>query len=259
MKLPSLFSGAVAGLLAVCLIGASASAGAPDAQPIYRLVWNIAPQNPMAEAREIAPGGAVARLKLTPPALFSAPRDIVDEKGEVLVAAGMQLVGLKSDAVIACTIHSVPKPGGQALLFLGALKRVCLIDADRDGAFETRFLRATNAPAFFLLRGRLSDRQQPILPIRLTRLDPEDIYRGPRIVIMLSKSSRTDKTIVLDTDVGNDDRPFSLSAKVRVSGALLPTVVDLYGARIEVSKGPAGTITVRALTPFQAEALDFWD
>ena len=172
---------------ALCLSAAAGAQGTSGGgrPPIYRMVWNVAPQGNVGETRTIGPGEVAVTLALTPPALLRTTEDVRDARGEVLAPAGTQFVVLASRARIACTVHQMRRPGIEQALFLGSLKRLCLLDDDRDGRFERRFLRSTNGQAYFLLRGRLSDRQQPIEPVALVEESPAALRDAPVIEMRL--------------------------------------------------------------------------
>lgn len=249
----------LAAALALAGLGLSAAAAAQERPPIYRMVWNVRPQGLVGETRIIRPAERALTLALTPPALFRTAQDVRDAQGEVLAPAGTQFVGLLSAARIACTIHQMERRGVEQALFLGSLKRICLIDADRDGRFERRFLRSTNGQAFFLLRGRLSDRQQPIEPVALIEEDVGSLRGAPTIQVKLDRGSEADQRVILTMEVGGDGHGFALGPRLVRRAPSLPATFDLYGGRIEVAPQPDGTFRVRTLAPFSAQHLDFWD
>lgn len=243
---------------AILAAGALQTAAAAQSQ-IYRMVWDIPSQSALTQTSDLVGGTEFARLKLTPPGLFQATSDVVEPDGALLVSAGTQLVRLQSAMQIACTFGPTKKNGGESVLFAGSLKRVCLLDADNDGKFEARFLRATNGPAFFLLRGRFSDRVQPILPTRLALIDPNLIENGPRLAIRLAKRSNPDTSVFLEADVGGERSPLPLEITIRADVSQLPATFDLYGGTIQVTKALNNKFAVRVLRPFHSQALDFWD
>lgn len=251
--------GPMVAALALASLCCPAAAGAQQRPPIYRMVWNVEAQGTIGETHVVRPGEVALTLQLTPPALFRAARDVRDNAGNVLLPAGLQLVGLQSEARIACTIRQTERRGAEQLLFLGSLKRICLIDADGDGRFERRFLRSTNGQAFFLLRGRLSDRQQPIEPAELVALPPAATEGPPVIEVTLDRSSRADRRVLLTVAVGAAGHGFALGGRLSANASSLPAAFDLYGGRIEVSSRPDGSFAVRTLARFSASALDFWD
>lgn len=250
---------AIATLGAAIVAAGAVQTGATEQLPIYRMVWDIPPQSTMTQMSGLVGGTEFARLKLTPPGLFRATSDVVEPDGSLLVSAGTQLVHLQSATQIACTFGPMKKSGSESVLFLGSLKRVCLLDADNDGKFEARFVRATNGPAFFLLRGRLSDRIQPILPTRLAVIEPNLIENGPRLAIRLAKRSNPDTSVILEADVGGEPSPLALKINIRANVSQLPATFDLYGGAIQVTKAADNKFAVRVLRPFHSQALDFWD
>lgn len=249
-----------AALAVLVVFGPACSAlGAAERAPIYRMVWNVIPQGSNPDSPAVEPGGEAIRLKLTPPGLFRTDADIKLSTGELLIPTGTQLVKLRSTATLACTFGPMEKAGAESVLFLGSLKRVCLLDSDNDGSFESRFLRVTNGKAYFLLRGTLSARLQPIVPTKLTSIDPTLIENGPRLSVIIAEGSRPDKAITLVADVGNDQWPIPLGFQVRGKGADLPVVFDVYGGRVEIGRASQTSFSVRVLEPFHEEGLDFWD
>ena len=242
---------AVASIALMLPVAPSASAG-----PIYRLRWNIPVPQVETGPVEITTKQELLRLPLAPPALFETPADVVDTEGRTLVPGGMQLVGMVSDAAIACTIHKLAKKGADAALFLGSLKRICLVDEDRDGQYDGYFVRATNAPAYFLLRGRLGA-WQPIRKARLLSIAPERIIDPPRVALFASASPG--KWVELWANAGNDRDPFPLRGGKRFNAAQLPADFPLYGGHVILAANKTGTFTATLKGPFEAELLDFWD
>ena len=236
----------------------SATPAHSEDRPIYRMVWNVDQAAPL-ESVQVSPGDEILRLKLVPPALYQAVTDVRSAQGSVVIPAGMQLVGIKSDVRMACTFSPMRKAGTDNVLFLGALKRICLIDRTGDGAFDASFERATNHGAFFLLRGRLPERLQDVTPAELAALRPDEIDDGPRLSLKLSRNSRIDGTTTVIGDVGGDEEPISLVFRVKLRPADFPAIVPAYGGAVRLSPTQGGAYTVSASGKFDASELDFWD
>jgi hypothetical protein len=236
----------------------SQNAAVAKSKPIYRLKWNIGPTAANNEFREFKPGDEVLRLILQPPGLLQATEDILEPNGDLLIPKAQQLVQLVSESKIACTIHSVKKNGAESIGFFGSLKRVCLYDSNNDGLYDLRFLRATNYPAYFLLRGRLSGGMKPIRPSTLETLAPDEIDGPPRVALKLQTSEKSGY-FALIADVGDDWSPFGLNAGLRGNVTQLPLSFEFYGGIVDVKKSSNGTYLIRTRGTFSAQDLDFWD
>jgi hypothetical protein len=226
--------------------------------PIYRLKWNVAPTAGNDVFREYKPGDEVLRLPLQPLGLFETTDDIVENNGDLLIPKGQQVVQIVSDAKIACTIHSVKKNGLESIGFFGSLKRICLYDSNVDGLYDQRFLRATNYPAYFLLRGRLSGGMKEIRPTKLESISPDKVFAPPRVALKLKASEKSER-FALVADVGGDWSPFNLIDGLSGKTSQLPQSFEFYGGIIDVKKSPSGRFLIRTRGTFSAQDLDFWD
>lgn len=227
-------------------------------RPIYRMVWNIDQTAPL-DSIQVNAGDEILRLKLVPPALYQAVTDVRSAQGMVVIPAGMQLVGIKSEVRMACTFSPVRKAGADKVLLLGALKRICLIDRTGDGLFDASFERATNYGAFFLLRGRLPERLHSVIPTELAALKPEEIGDGPRLSLKLGGDSKIHGTTTVIGDVGRDEDPIPLVFRVKLKPADFPAIIPAYGGAVRLSPNQNGVYTVSASGKFDASELDFWD
>jgi len=242
-------------LMALAGLTAAAPAAGEDA-PAYRMVWNILPQGEVGKTKLIGEGAEIAELKLTPPALYRVPADVHDERGKILLPEGVQLVGLQSEVRMACTINPISKSGPNAILFAGGVKRICLIDQDGDGQFESQMRLSTNEIYFyFRLRGRLPDRRASITPIELESLPPTDIEYGPLITIYLKRRDSPDQPVDLTATVGS----FDLVPRYRADFAGLPRDFQIYGGIIHIASSPDGRFEASITKPFVGQELDFWD
>lgn len=242
-------------VLAIAGMTAAAPAVGEKA-PTYRMVWNILPQGEVGKTRLIADGAEVVELKLTPPALYRVPADVYDERGKILLPEGVQLVGLQSDVRMACTINPISKSGPKAILFTGGVKRICLIDQDGDGRFESKYLLSANEVYFyFRLSGRLPVSRKSIAPIELDSLSPEEIEYGPLITIYLRHGDKPDQPVEMAATVGS----FDLFPNYRVDLADLPQDFQLYGGAIRIARSTDGRFEASIIKEFDSRELDFWN
>lgn len=129
------------------------AAGQGPAFPLWKLApFETIDSKPMAEA------GDIAHIRMLPASLLVLDADFYQDNGRIAVPKGTQLIGLRHDSAVACTIFPPRLALGAAIFALGADRHLCLIDDNRDGAFDRYYFRQTDEAGFYNLLERLPNR-----------------------------------------------------------------------------------------------------
>ena len=78
------------------------TSGGPGSRHYYTAVWRVVPDLPMAATQWVGPNRAITSARLEPPRLFANGADVKTPDGKLLVPAGMSLIGLLSQTLVAC-------------------------------------------------------------------------------------------------------------------------------------------------------------
>jgi hypothetical protein len=144
---------AVLALLAGLAGQPAVAAGQGPAFPLWKLApFETIDSKPMAEA------GDIAHIRMLPASLLVLDADFYQDNGRIAVPKGTQLIGLRHDSAVACTIFPPKLALGAAIFALGADRHLCLIDDNRDGTFDRYYFRQTDEAGFYNLLERLPNR-----------------------------------------------------------------------------------------------------
>lgn len=120
-------------------------------------LWTLVPLETV-EQKALTEPGEIARIGMFPASLLVLDSDLFQDNGRIAVPKGTQLIGLRHDAAIACTIFPPRLALGAAIFALGADRHLCVIDDNRDGTFDRYYFRQTDEAGFYNLIERLSNR-----------------------------------------------------------------------------------------------------
>lgn len=134
-------------LLAVLAFALSAGEGraAPgtlNAQS-FELQWVLEPNVVSTGDAWVGRHRVVVATRLLPTGLFVANAPVTAADGTILMGVGQQLVKLHARQLTACNLS-------RGMTGRVVNKRVCLIDTDNDGTFDSYFERGSNPSNFFL-------------------------------------------------------------------------------------------------------------
>lgn len=127
-----LASSAVAIILALAMLPAPAIAAVDDLQ----IDW-IVPAGTFADAKTVERGNVVFNVKPLPRKLYATTRDVTATGGQKLLPAGAQLYAMIGIHLLACSQAQGPEG------YASHSSRICLLDSDGDGRFDSYFERNT--------------------------------------------------------------------------------------------------------------------
>lgn len=167
-------------LLAAALASVPAVAQNPFVRPVpaapadeYQIAWKLAPAVDAKPEAWVKKNRDVVRTRMLPERLFAADADIRSAAGELLLPKDMQLLGMDYARAMVCSVASGPA-GSRA-----AGKRVCLLDEDGDGDFDSFFDRTLGRSSFntdghwFIMNQPLDRGRAPVGPVTLVPIASE--------------------------------------------------------------------------------------
>lgn len=190
------------GALAISITG-SANAFAADGWLDYQAVWQLGTLEKASQAGWVKPGKEIYRIPLLPVRLFEVPETISISGGSVLLSKGSQLILMESKKYIACSLERGSKNT------LSEKNRVCLIDSDLDGVFDSYLLRSFRAGFYggegqnYALAGKFNEDIRSIGSIKLLEIDPKLYLRAPHILLTFGSISDKSQSFLTYTSVGN--------------------------------------------------------
>lgn len=164
--------GLVLAATAGALLAGAGQAAAQDAPRHYELNWIIGPHQIPSGDFWVRKMGQIVETRLLPPELYAAEAPVAAADGTLLMAAGQQIARLRARQLIACNIRR--GPGGRA-----SSKRVCLVDTDNDGRFDSYFERGTGGYYWFELSGEIPERMRGIAAPAFRTLPPGEMADAP--------------------------------------------------------------------------------
>jgi hypothetical protein len=240
----------------------------PRAPNGYVLAWTFEPHAVPAEPLWVKEQAQIVETRLLPTALYGVDADVKDAKGQLLIAAGGQLAGLKADKLIACT---VPK----AATGLAKSNRVCLVDSDGDMKVARYFTRGGGGDYWFTLEDELPSTLNAVAaPLALVTLDPKAMIGAPLVSLHYQRILDGGIQIPLTQEGGNMVR-FHLkvgAGKRRewmirecrapvlpsmCTSTHFPSTLKLAGLELEVLERRKEDIKVRVIAPFGGIAVKF--
>lgn len=168
--------------LTTALLFASAPVAAqnPFVRPVpaapadeYQIAWKLAPATSVQPEAWVKKNRDVVRTLMLPERLFAAAADIRSATGELLVPKDMQLLGMDYARAMVCSVAK--GPAGSRV----AGKRVCLLDEDGDGDFDSFFDRTMGRSTFntdgywFIMNQPLDPARAPVAPVALVSIPSE--------------------------------------------------------------------------------------
>lgn len=140
----------------------------------YQIAWKLGP-SPTKPGGWVQKNNEVVRTRMLPERLFVAAADVRSASGELLVPKGMQLLGMDFSRPLVCSVAKGPAASR------AASKRVCLLDEDGDGDFDSWFDRVMGRSTFrsdgfwFIMNQTLDANRAPLAPVTLTAV-PSDQF-----------------------------------------------------------------------------------
>jgi hypothetical protein len=124
-------------------------------------LWFVMPTSPPAGEQQLAGGEFVLKQRLLPSGL--AELETLATVGKQVLPAGIQLVEAQAGGA---KVFCVPD------LANGTFATPCLIDADKDGAFDSWFKGVTQTKSMLMLTGRYPKEPKPIAAARYREVSP---------------------------------------------------------------------------------------
>lgn len=153
--------------LIIALCALVSAQGAIASQPrAMRTEWIIQPTVPPSGELVLSAGEWVLKQRLLPIGLSEIPDGLMIPQAGINVPADRQLVEITSpDVVIFCEANIAPQK-------LIGHAQLCLVDYDKDGAFEGFFRTTSITKGLLNIQGNRPKSAKAIPPTRYKRVDP---------------------------------------------------------------------------------------
>ncbi len=151
--------------------------------------------------RWVAPRDSIFRAKLVPSQLFEAVEDVTSTDGKPLIPAKMQLVRMASSKPMICTLVA---GADDTLSFKN---RVCLLDSNADGSFESYFLKGLGRADFttdrmwFAMNSRIPKNQSRTGVVDVREIDKSLLSTKPEILLNYDEVRDSTRKILLSARV----------------------------------------------------------
>ncbi|MGZ8997576.1 MAG: hypothetical protein ACXW2T_01845 [Allosphingosinicella sp.] len=223
--------------LAAALIGLSSQAAA---QRGMMTVWNVEAAEARPDPFQVGPNDYVIRQRLLPMGLAeltgAAP-------GLGAMTAGKQLIELQGGgAAIFCD------PVIRAKKLLGHAQ-LCLIDADRDGRFDSYFETSSVTKGIVTIQGSRPKRPTALEPVAYRRIDPRQFDQQLFLGVQYRGNANIFGNFVFEIRYGSEGQMGSLTRRILHKKANLPGSTDVLSGRFSILESGSGGIKVRIDTP----------
>jgi hypothetical protein len=150
----------------------------------YQVAWEIAPIRTAESDLWVRPGNEIFRAKLIPTKLFRPKGEIRSFDGVLLLLGpGNQLVEMDYSKPMVCTLERGPE-GTQSFS-----NRVCLLDDNRDGRFESYFLTGlgkallTSDFMWFAMNAKIGRSFKALGDVKLQEIDKNLLENSPNLIL----------------------------------------------------------------------------
>ena len=232
-------------VVAVLLLGgafSAATAEAPGGSPGQMATrWVIEPIDPPAGERLLASKEYVLKQRLLPTGLMRLPRAVGQAEAGAELAAGTELIEVKSTAGIVFCEGQI-----RSKKMIGGRLQVCFLDGDFDGRLESTFRSSSQAPALVMIGGLMPKKRMALAaPIAIDRADPATSQLGTFVAIerrnFFNIYSRESFMILF----GSSEQQERITWPVQFKAAEMPKELDILGARFTALRETGGRMAIR--------------
>jgi len=216
--------------------------------------WTTEPEPTSSEVRVVRPGDVIAAARLTPSGLFVLEGEA--KADGLSLATGTPLILLDSNvpnAHIGCTYTFVPRGIAASIMFGSKQKFFCLVDADRDGRFESFFSIASLKIGVPPMAGIVPDQRTTISPVAYREGDVAARTDYPRLLIKYSHRDQITGIAYIGLCLANPTTKSQpcVDSYNGVRDSKVPKTVELAGASIDVIAKDGAALTIRVTKPME--------
>ena len=204
-------------------------------------IWTILPATELPGERFIASNEWVIQQRLLPEGLFRLEGAASVAGGLPLLQAGTQLIEIRAEgATIACDAVA------RRQKLVGA-SQFCLVDYDKDGAFDGIFPVANISKGGGLptVQGAYPKKAKVIEPVAYSRIDPSQIESSYFVGIRNAGKATIYDWQNFQVCYGSGSKTDCLSAYSRTSASIFPQSFNALGAQVTVLAREDGKVRVR--------------
>jgi len=238
---------------ALALLLAASPQSAPQA--FYEVAWHIVEAAPAEEGRVVTvrPGELFMRARLLPESVARLEADLVDGSGKTMIAKGSELIGAHPSLRIYCDVQQRGPGLGGVLMGAPAMKQVCLMDADRDGRFDSYFAARSTIKGVPFLSGRVPKKPQGTTSLAYSIIDPATMASSFFVALKYEGKPLLYDRRNFRLTFGIDKRTEQLSDWFYTSGSTYPQQQRYLGGSFTVLAERDGALDIRLDRPFPAQ------
>jgi hypothetical protein len=242
----------VAGVL-IAIAGAAdasdAMAQAQAAPPLtFLAVWQPEPQTITGESRHLKSEQVLSATRLLPRQLIVNDADVAGADGQVLVPAGTQMLGMVSKVPVACVIQPEKQSAALRILF-GRNRFACLIDKDKDGAFDAYFVRGMPDTGFLVGNSKVPAVLTPIKPVAYSERPRGEVQGGPTVELRFNMHHAWVKETSFKVCF-TPNTAICLNGWITVKDRNIPGTFEVLGGKVQVFKLEKGQVDAALIEPF---------
>lgn len=230
--------------------------GASAADPrAYETEWEVTQETPaeLLAAREVSKNMIIFQQNIRF-AKLSVSDVAVKEAGnsEEFVPAGEQFYRAATEGPeLWCTANmKMPQDALRRDLIGRVYSQYCILDANRDGVFDSFFKRARTIEVLPTVRGKITPTPRPINPLKLTQVDPNTLrtpyYIG--LVYFKNHGKPGGQRPQFQRYAGSEHGRFLIETPFMGTGGENQTL-SVEGAEVRYSVQPAG-LNILSVKPF---------
>jgi hypothetical protein len=139
----------------------------------YQIVWQLGEPTVPQKDKLIKPIKSIYSIPLLPKKLFLTTNQATTKDNTMLLLSNVQLMLMESKLLMACSLRRGSKGS------VAEKNRVCLIDENSDGEFDSYLLRAFRSSLYegeghkFALAGRFEDTFKPVNSVSIKEISPK--------------------------------------------------------------------------------------
>jgi len=205
--------------------------------------------------RRAAIGEIFMASRLLPPGGARLSADLRDEDGELLVPLGSELFALSAEGTrLYCTVNARGQDAVTSLL-IGSrgFSHTCLIDADSDARFESRFTIRGQIKGLPNLSGHLPRSPKSAGGLRYEPIAPRDMQTAYFVGLEYRGDNNPMGNQIFELVFGTEGNTDSLSDRMMIKPREIPRSLEVLGGSFTLLSSADDVATIRIDRPFSAQ------
>ncbi|WP_088308791.1 hypothetical protein [Novosphingobium sp. B 225] len=225
----------------------------------FQTIWMVgdpiaSPDLPKANqvgAFQVSRGDIFMASRVLPQSAARLTDALRDDKGNVRVSQDAELFALKSDAAIFCTAQQ--DAGSKLIGFLAGgqtFGHVCLVDADRNGRFESAFDVIGQVKGLPSFAGAVPKSSKPPIDLGYMQLNPRDMRTVYFVGLQYLSNKNLFKNEIFEVVFGSTGNLGHLSERLMIKKKDIPGGLGLLGGDFSLLSSTEDGAQIRVNHPF---------